>query len=176
MKCVYHKDREAEFTCQSCGRPLCRECAVVVSGKTVCKECGYNMQYNYQQPRKSDGVNDFLFFIFLLVPGIRHMYIGFMQRGLQFLITFFGLIAFSTITYGMDGILVPLIMIIWFYSAFDSYHYRKLKAGGEKISDKPIFGENGFSGFRDFLIKHRILFGAIIIILGIYMLLRQVLL
>lgn len=175
MKCVYHNNREAEFTCQSCGRPLCRECAISVGGRTVCRECGYNMQYNYQQSPKGDGVNEFLFFIFLLVPGIRHMYIGFMRRGFQFLVTFFGLIAFSTITYGIDGILVPLIMIAWFYSAFDSYHYRKLKASGEKVLDKSIFGENESLGLREFLIRHRVIIGTVIIILGIYMIIRRVL-
>lgn len=180
MKCVYHTDREAEYVCSSCGQPVCRECVTVINGKNVCKACGqkntqYNLsQYNHIQYKKGDGINSFFFFIFLLVPGLRHMYLGLMNRGLQLLIAFFG-----TITIGMflgnsiGEIVIPVAFIIWFYSAFDSFQYRKLIARGERVEDRPIFEDYSTDQLKNLLGRRKKIVGVSIIILGVYMLLRQ---
>jgi len=39
MNCYIHPDREPVGTCTSCGRPICRECAVEMQNKLVCHEC-----------------------------------------------------------------------------------------------------------------------------------------
>jgi hypothetical protein len=39
MNCYLHPDREPVGACTSCGRPICRECAVEVQGKLLCREC-----------------------------------------------------------------------------------------------------------------------------------------
>ncbi len=39
MNCYLHPDNEAVGTCTSCGRPICRECAIEVQNKLVCREC-----------------------------------------------------------------------------------------------------------------------------------------
>jgi hypothetical protein len=39
MNCYVHPDNEAIGTCTSCGRPTCRECAVEMENKLVCREC-----------------------------------------------------------------------------------------------------------------------------------------
>lgn len=39
MKCYLHPEREPVGTCTSCGRPICRECAVETQNKLVCREC-----------------------------------------------------------------------------------------------------------------------------------------
>ena len=37
MRCFYHEDREAVGTCKSCGRGLCRECAVDLTKGLACR-------------------------------------------------------------------------------------------------------------------------------------------
>jgi len=37
MRCFYHEDREAVGTCKSCGRGLCRECAVEFPKGLACR-------------------------------------------------------------------------------------------------------------------------------------------
>jgi len=39
VSCYIHPDREPVGTCTSCGRPICRECAVEMQNKLVCREC-----------------------------------------------------------------------------------------------------------------------------------------
>lgn len=173
MKCVYHSDREAEFICSSCGQPICRECATVIDGRNLCRACAYrSTQYMRKRPGANDGINSFLFFIYLAVPGIRHMYLGFMKRGLDFLAAFFGLICLSTIF--NENIFLPVIFIIWFYSAFDSYQIRKLTARGEKVEDTGIFKGMGLESIKDFFMRKRTFSGAMIIVLGVYLLLKDV--
>lgn len=37
MRCFYHEDREAVGICKSCGRGLCRECAVELPKSLACR-------------------------------------------------------------------------------------------------------------------------------------------
>jgi ammonia channel protein AmtB len=39
MKCYVHPDADSVGTCTSCGRAICRECAVDVQGKLICRDC-----------------------------------------------------------------------------------------------------------------------------------------
>ena len=38
MRCFYHEDREAIGTCKSCGKGLCRECAVDLTKGLACRD------------------------------------------------------------------------------------------------------------------------------------------
>lgn len=60
----------------------------------------------------------FFTFFFSLVPGVGHMYLGLMQRGLQFLVTFFGVIFLLVLT--NLGELSLFLPVIWFYNLFDA--------------------------------------------------------
>lgn len=171
MKCFYHNERENEYICSSCGKPLCSECAININGKPVCRDCNAYIRYNNNRTNK-DSINGFLFFIYLFLPGLRHMYIGLMKRGLQFLSLFFmGFVLAATLD--LPEFFVPLMLIVWFYSAFDSYNYRKIKENGGNISDDPIFNEFGINEITMFFKKSRMVSGIFIIILGFYLLLRQ---
>lgn len=46
MKCYYHPAVEAVATCSNCGRAICEQCSVDVSGKVMCRECISNSQAN----------------------------------------------------------------------------------------------------------------------------------
>jgi hypothetical protein len=39
MKCSFHHERNADFQCNSCFKPLCSECTVEINGKKYCREC-----------------------------------------------------------------------------------------------------------------------------------------
>lgn len=57
------------------------------------------------------------FILSFLVPGAGHLYLGLNKRGLQFMIGFFGCIAFSWLLF----FIFPFaIAVIWFYALFDS--------------------------------------------------------
>lgn len=63
-------------------------------------------QLNLTKYNNRDGISGFLFFIFLAVPGLRHMYLGLMKRGVQFLVSFFGII-----TLAVFALFIPALLI-----------------------------------------------------------------
>ena len=66
-------------------------------------------------PRKSK----FATVVLSALPGLGHMYLGWQQRGLFFMLAFFLAIFLTSMTGGMllVGFLIP---VIWFYSLFDA--------------------------------------------------------
>lgn len=66
-------------------------------------------------PKKSK----FATVIFSFLPGLGHMYLGWQQRGLFFMLAFFLSIFLTSLTGGLllVGFMIP---VIWFYSLFDA--------------------------------------------------------
>ncbi|WNQ11525.1 hypothetical protein MJA45_00120 [Paenibacillus aurantius] len=91
--------------------------------------------------------NERVFTILLsFIPGLGHLQLGLMQRGLAFLISFFGLftmIVFVTFVTRLEGFLVFLfgLPIIWLYCMFDAVQLVHRKQKGEELQDKSIFEE-----------------------------------
>ena len=65
-------------------------------------------------PKKSK----FLTVVFSALPGLGHMYLGWQQRGLFFMLAFFLAIFLANLTGGL--LLAFAIPVIWFYSLFDA--------------------------------------------------------
>ncbi len=106
--------------------------------------------------KKSKGLTFFLSFI----PGAGHLYLGLMNRGLQFLILFFGTIFISNIL--ISGMFQFLLPVIWLYCLFDALQqYNKIKESNE-IVDIPLISWDRFT-------KSKHWFGWILIILGVYL-------
>jgi hypothetical protein len=88
----------------------------------------------------------FLTFLFSLVPGVGHYYLGLMKRGLQFMVAFGAaigvLIFFATMSHGPVEALAPImgivLPIIWFYSLFDALHLASKIKNGEAVEDSNI--------------------------------------
>ncbi|MFX3634656.1 MAG: hypothetical protein ACE3L7_17150 [Candidatus Pristimantibacillus sp.] len=81
-----------------------------------------------------------------LIPGIGHMSIGLMQRGIAFLVAFLGLFAivvFVSMVTNTGVFLIFLIglPIIWIYSMFDAIQLLNRKHRGEILQDRPFFEE-----------------------------------
>lgn len=78
------------------------------------------------------------------LPGLGHMSIGLMQRGITFLISFIGLFAivvFLSSIMNREELLVFLLVlpVIWIYSMFDVIAQLSAKQRGEQLVDRPIF-------------------------------------
>jgi len=79
-----------------------------------------------------------------LIPGLGHMHIGLMHRGISFLITFIGLastILFVVFVFREPALLIFLLVlpVIWIYNLFDSMQCLSAKQRQEHVQDRTIF-------------------------------------
>lgn len=111
MKCYLHNEVDAIGTCTRCGKALCSECAIMVSGKLMCKQCTEQMAssaaYTPVVSRKEPLLSIILSFF---IPGLGQIYNGQIKKGLVLLIGYF-LLSWTC--------LVPLV--IWLYAMYDGY-------------------------------------------------------
>lgn len=94
------------------------------------------------------------FFTILLsvIPGLGHFHLGLMQRGLSFLISFFGLLTILVFLAGITRndvflLFIGLLPIIWLYCMFDAAKLAHMKQRGELLEDRTLFSE--FESGRD---------------------------
>lgn len=118
--------------------------------------------------------NNFLTFVFALIPGAGQMYLGMMKKGVSIMALFCGIIAL--IGFFRLDFLAMLLPVIWFYTFFDTFNTRSIPYEQRIASDKFMFGSQDL--FKDswqavFEKRHRLL-GGILIALGLYMLYQNV--
>lgn len=115
----------------------------LVSGKAFAPSPGHlhspEALTSYEQQRERSRV-----IVLSLIPGLGHMSIGLMQRGITFLISFVGLAAviiFLSVVVNSGALLVFLLglPVIWIYSIFDAAHCMSAKQRGESIDDRSLF-------------------------------------
>jgi TM2 domain-containing membrane protein YozV len=79
MNCYVHPENEAIGTCTSCGRPICRECAVEMQGKLICRQCLASGKVSTITKTDKDVNTAFLIELvggFFGLLGIGYMYVG----------------------------------------------------------------------------------------------------
>lgn len=86
----------------------------------------------------------FFTIVLSFIPGLAHFQLGLMQRGLTFLLSFFGLFAmtvFVSYVTRVDGFFVFLLAlpIIMFYGLFDAVQLQSRKQRGETLADRTLF-------------------------------------
>ncbi|MGY5486434.1 multi-tm2 domain protein [Paenibacillus sp. ALE2] len=88
------------------------------------------------------------FFTILLsfIPGLGHLHLGLMQRGLSFLLSFFGfgaILIFITSITNESGFLAfaGVLPIIWLYCMFDAVQHVHRKQAGDILQDRTLFEE-----------------------------------
>lgn len=91
-----------------------------------------------------------LTFFFSLFPGLGHLYLGLMHRGLSMMAVFFGWIALVGALSGLARtdkfmILLVLLPVIWFYSLFDALNLCLRMQQGEHPVDLSPLVELGHS-------------------------------
>ncbi len=105
-----------------------------------------------------------LTFFLSFVPGVGHLYLGAMNRGLQFLILFFGSIFFvDLLRLGMFPFWLP---IIWFYGIFDALQKADDYILYGEIVDEPLVGWQALQFKSSWL-------GWGLVVLGVYLLLDR---
>ncbi|EHS56520.1 hypothetical protein [Paenibacillus sp. Aloe-11] len=118
---------------------------------------GYGPGYNpYEQgyygapgsPAYPKGSDNERFFTILLsfIPGLGHLHLGLMQRGLSFLMSFFGfgvILIFITSVTNESGFMAfaGVLPIIWLYCMFDAVQLVHRKQAGEILQDRTLFEE-----------------------------------
>ncbi|MFB9327042.1 hypothetical protein ACFFSY_14025 [Paenibacillus aurantiacus] len=93
--------------------------------------------------RRDDAGERFLTILLSFIPGLGHLSLGLMQRGLTFMMGFFGLltmILFVAALSSEEGFLVFLgvLPIIWLYGLFDAIRMVQRKQAGEPLLDRSI--------------------------------------
>ncbi|AYB45124.1 hypothetical protein V4V36_05645 [Paenibacillus lautus] len=95
---------------------------------------------------KSDESERFYTILLSFIPGLGHFQLGLMQRGLSFLIAFFGL---GTILVFLTGLthesvfllFLGMLPIIWLYCMFDVVQLVHRKQAGDLLIDRTLFDE-----------------------------------
>lgn len=110
--------------------------------------------------------NGFITFVCSLVPGGGQMYLGYRIKGFQLMAVFFALFA-ATTALDVASIGVSVLLLIWFYSYFDTILIRRALRMGQPVEDKgfidlPIDALNGYH------------IGIACIIIGIFLALRGI--
>ncbi|GIP53447.1 hypothetical protein [Paenibacillus vini] len=97
--------------------------------------------------RRGDAETERFFTILLsFIPGLGHFQMGLMQRGLSFLIMFFGLITMMFFVTGITHetvflLFLALLPIIWLYCMFDAVQLIHRKQAGEIVEDRSLLDE-----------------------------------
>lgn len=80
------------------------------------------------------------------IPGLAHLHLGLMQRGLSTMLLFFGVAIFIFFVTGMtsNGSFLAFLLalpVLWFYSMYDALHLHKRKMKGELLEDRSFFDD-----------------------------------
>jgi hypothetical protein len=119
---------------------------------------------DFQDSRQDGRKNKMIATILSVFPGAGHMYLGLQRRGLQLMATFlFSIYILDVLHLSLFLFFIP---IIWFYSFFDALQSIS-KEGREELQDVP---------FVDWLINHQKWIGIILLALGAYYLLDEMVL
>lgn len=109
--------------------------------------------------------NKFLTFIFSLVPGCGHLYMGFMKRGLSMLCMLFGIIFLAAL---FDGAIAFLIFILWFYAFFEAINLMTLPPERfAMFKDRYLFSDDDSDSLGRFVGQHKKGIGIALVVLGI---------
>ena len=139
MKCVNHPNSTGHYVCAKCGSLVCVECAVSLdSSRTACRACvaasidTTPLPDKKGKPKYVGRLHVILWAMVFPLPGLLHMYMGLMRRGLFFCLLFFAAIYVADVSYGF-ALALP---VIFFYTFFDALGYRRLINAGEVPPDK----------------------------------------
>jgi hypothetical protein len=131
LNCAYHPDRMVQGVCSTCGRPICDTCVVDLNGQVYCKPC---LETKVRKPTRE--INGFARFVLSTVPGLGHLYMGLIQRGLHFLVgTILGGIVLGNLYDPFLGFFIPAMI---FFSIFDAREAHLRMAQGLEVEDKGL--------------------------------------
>jgi hypothetical protein len=103
-------------------------------------------EYQLNTTNSEKGDERFKTILLAFIPGLGHLHLNLMQRGLSFLIGFFGvamMVTFLTSATRLDGFAVFLgfLPVIWIYNLFDIVQNLNKKQCGEKLVDRSLLDD-----------------------------------
>jgi hypothetical protein len=116
----------------------------------------------------------FLTFMFSLVPGAGHMFMGFMKLGISLMSAFTTIIFFAA---WLDiSPLLFVLPVLWFYSFFDCINRRYVSDEEfEQLDDSYLFSIDKLVSVNLGIFQKRRLFaGVLILLLGIYLIWKSI--
>jgi hypothetical protein len=149
--------------CSTCGRPICDTCLVELNGQVFCKAC-----LETKVARPSREVNGFVRFVLSVMPGLGHLYMGLIQRGLQLLVgAVLGAIVLGNLYAPFLGFFIPGMI---FFSIFDAREAHLRMAQGLEVEDKALIDpktlkiqwDNKFIGYGLIGIGALVMFNSIV--------------
>ncbi len=115
--------------------------------------------------------NKFLMFLFAMVPGMSHMYLGMMKKGILLMSLFLAPLALIFLTRGGLEIISCILPVVWCYSFFDTFRYKN-----HSKEERYHLDEEFYKVFKIFclqeavpmLMRRKKLVGICCIFLGVY--------
>lgn len=166
MKCVNHGDQEAVAICSACHQPVCADCMVYLSNRQFCRTC-LESRVGEEPKTANSSRSTFWAFFLSIIPGAGYLYLGFMKRGLQTMIIFYGTIFLAAAT-EFGAITALVLPVVIFYTIFDTLQLLKQINHGQVVEDVPLI-ETGFLESRGGLV------GIALIVIGALALLNNIL-
>lgn len=174
MECRNHTGTETDGICKACGQPACLHCAVELKKNYYCKECLEKIVESDNntgrtisgRPRK----NKLLTFFLGAIPGLGHMYLGLIKKGLTIMCLLFVSLFFVILISGessmswFPGFFIPTLCVAFIsYSIFDS-----IEIADRINSDKAYYYDNfpEYAVISRKLLENRRSIGIVLIILG----------
>ncbi|HHW30215.1 MAG TPA: hypothetical protein GXX20_00850 [Clostridiaceae bacterium] len=120
--------------------------------------------------------NKFFTFVFSLLPGAGHMFMGFMKIGVSLMSAFFLIIFIAS--WLNIGPLLFILPILWFYSFFDCINkYYSSDEEFAQYEDTFLFSLDSIMKNCGFIFKKQGLYaGILLIIFGVYLILNNIML
>ncbi|MEJ8304688.1 multi-tm2 domain protein [Saccharibacillus sacchari] len=99
-----------------------------------------------REPEYFSDSQRFLTILLSFLPGLGHLYMGLIQRGVSFLAAFFGLTTVLVFITGFTGeesflLFLGVLPIIWVYGMFDAVQLAEKKRRGEKLQDYSLIAK-----------------------------------
>ena len=151
MNCANHPETAAIAFCRTCGKPLCQICQRQAQGSVFCQEheppvvtanpynappaSPYGAPYSVASNPNSPSPG--LAFVLGLIPGVGAIYNGQYAKGLIHVIVLGLLIGIMNSGSGhhLEPLLALLMMLLFFYMAFEAYHTAAKRQRGEEVDE-----------------------------------------
>jgi len=114
MKCVNHQEKDAQATCNHCGKSICSDCLFELKGESYCKDCIIVKQGGVKKEERSPALAAILSFV---IAGLGQFYNGQPGKGLLIFLT-------------------SILIVPWIIGIFDAYNTAKKINRGEIIVKK----------------------------------------
>ncbi|MDP4094478.1 MAG: hypothetical protein Q8920_14095 [Bacillota bacterium] len=174
MNCRNHSDIEATQICLSCGKPLCGQCTIDIKGRAYCTDCIEAFINIASENKKVHKKNKILTFFLGFIPGLSHMYLGMINKGLAIMVllfvSLFSAIFFSdsSTLYWFPGFFIPTFSLLFVsYSIFDSLSIVDRINSGELKYDESWYE---LTAIRQKIAASRKIIGFIMISMGLIIL------